>query len=447
MTVGVAWTVTVLPSRTTRIVSCSSRCLRMIGPIDSQVAIAFPLIEAIRSPGRIPAARAGESTEVWSTVVEIFSGPWNTSGDEDQDERETQVHDDAGEHGDESLADRGLAVGAGLVFGIDLFEVGHADDAHVAAGGDGLDAVLGLAPPERPDPRSESEEELGDLHPRLLGGDVVAPLVQHDREDQPDDDGDRDRQRRPDRDQHDHGQRDQQPTRDRLAGLDGWRVVQRILHAVARFVDHGCGAVARNSIRFQNVGDLIDVPGAVLEHFVDDIGDLDPRNPSRQEGLDRDLVGTARVWPVRRRRSGRPRRPGSGTETPRDRAASKVSVPSVVQSIGAEGLGRAGRGRRAPSPIGRRMSGIESCAIVAPSTELDHAVHDRLRVHDHVDPIEAHAEQLVGLDHLEALVHQRRRVDGDLGAHRPRGVLRAQLRSRRIPARRGFGRGTGRRSR
>ena len=32
------------------------------------------------------------------------------------------------------------------------------------------------------------------------------------------------------------------------------------------------------------------------------------------------------------------------------------------------------------------------------------------------------AEQVVGLDHLEALVHQRRRVDRDLAAHRPRRV-------------------------
>ena len=66
----------------------------------------------------------------------------------------------------EPLAGRGLAVGAGLVGGVDLFDVAHADDAHVAAGGDRLHAVLGLAPRERPQPRSEPEEELGDLHAR-----------------------------------------------------------------------------------------------------------------------------------------------------------------------------------------------------------------------------------------------------------------------------------------
>ena len=33
-----------------------------------------------------------------------------------------------------------------------------------------------------------------------------------------------------------------------------------------------------------------------------------------------------------------------------------------------------------------------------------------------------HAEQLVRLDHLQALVHEGGGVDGDLGAHRPRGM-------------------------
>ena len=52
---------------------------------------------------------------------------------------------------------------------------------------------------------------------------------------------------------------------------------------------------------------------------------------------------------------------------------------------------------------------------------------DRLRVHDDVDAVVRRAEQVVGLDDLEALVHQRRRVDGDLAAHRPRRVLERLL--------------------
>jgi hypothetical protein len=56
------------------------------------------------------------------------------------------------------------------------------------------------------------------------------------------------------------------------------------------------------------------------------------------------------------------------------------------------------------------MSGIDSWAMVAP------------RVHHHVDVVVVGTEELVRLDHLEALVHQRRRVDGDLGPHVPRRV-------------------------
>ncbi len=55
--------------------------------------------------------------------------------------------------------------------------------------------------------------------------------------------------------------------------------------------------------------------------------------------------------------------------------------------------------------------------------QRDHAVDDRLRVHDDVDALVRDAEQMVGLDDLEALVHQRRRVDRDLAAHLPRRVL------------------------
>ena len=54
--------------------------------------------------------------------------------------------------------------------------------------------------------------------------------------------------------------------------------------------------------------------------------------------------------------------------------------------------------------------------------QLDERVDDRLRVHDDVDAVVGRAEQVVGLHHLQALVHQRRRVDRDLAAHRPRRV-------------------------
>ena len=53
---------------------------------------------------------------------------------------------------------------------------------------------------------------------------------------------------------------------------------------------------------------------------------------------------------------------------------------------------------------------------------LHHGVDGALRLHDHADAIVGHGEQVVRLDDLETLVHQRGRVDGYLRAHVPRGV-------------------------
>ena len=54
--------------------------------------------------------------------------------------------------------------------------------------------------------------------------------------------------------------------------------------------------------------------------------------------------------------------------------------------------------------------------------ELHHGVYDRLGVNYDRDAVIIDVEQLVGLDDLESLVHERRRVDGDLGPHGPGGV-------------------------
>ena len=45
---------------------------------------------------------------------------------------------------------------------------------------------------------------------------------------------------------------------------------------------------------------------------------------------------------------------------------------------------------------------------------------DRGWVHHHLDQVVRHAEQKMGLDQLEALVRERRRINGDLRPHRPR---------------------------
>src|SRR5207247_5473804 len=59
--------------------------------------------------------------------------------------------------------------------------------------------------------------------------------------------------------------------------------------------------------------------------------------------------------------------------------------------------------------------------------ELDQRVDDALRMDAHGDPVERDAVEVMCLDHLEALVHQRGRVDGHLGAHRPAGMVQGLL--------------------
>ena len=76
--------------------------------------------------------------------------------------------------------------------------------------------------------------------------------------------------------------------------------------------------------------------------------------------------------------------------------------------------------------------------------QLDQAVDDRLRVDDDVDLLVRRAEQVVGLDQLEPLVHQRRRVDRDLAAHRPGRVGERLLDRDVLEVCRACGRGTGR---
>ena len=74
--------------------------------------------------------------------------------------------------------------------------------------------------------------------------------------------------------------------------------------------------------------------------------------------------------------------------------------------------------------------------------ELHHRVHDRLRMDHDVDLIGADAEQPVRLDHLEALVHQRRRIDRDLPPHPPRRMLQRVVRRDACEFRRASGRET-----
>ena len=54
--------------------------------------------------------------------------------------------------------------------------------------------------------------------------------------------------------------------------------------------------------------------------------------------------------------------------------------------------------------------------------ELDHGMDSALRLHDDTNLVIRHIEEMMRFDNLKTFVHQRRGVDGDLGAHIPRGM-------------------------
>ncbi len=64
-----------------------------------------------------------------------------------------------------------------------------------------------------------------------------------------------------------------------------------------------------------------------------------------------------------------------------------------------------------------------------PVDELDHRVHQRLRMDDDVDVVIGHSEEQMRLNQLEALVHQGCRVDRDERPHVPGGVRQRLLRA------------------
>ena len=111
--------------------------------------------------------------------------------------------------------------------------------------------------------------------------------------------------------------------------------------------------------------------------------------------------------------------------------ASKVSAPSSTRSSVAH---RHVGAVRVVQRVGDRHAHVriaqvgERGAVV----QVHHRVDDRLRVHHHVDPVVGDAEQVVRLDQLEALVHQRGRVDRDLPAHVPGRVGERLLAGHRV---------------
>ena len=407
----------------------------------------------ILSPVSRPAACAALSASTRSTVVLGPSLDATLAGDhhEEQHEGDDQVDGDPGEDHGEALPGRALAERAGLVGRVDLFHVGHADDAHVAAGGDRLHAVLGLAPGERPEARPEPEEELGDLHARALGRPVVAELVEHHHEDDADDEEQRRAAAGHEDEQRDHrGEEREQDARwpSRLLtstpassngsftrlpscgsaqSVDGdrWRARARPGRLPERRRRRERSRCRRRAPRRRSAAMAVQGSG-----------------PSRNAATATSLapLSTAGAPPPARPASNARRRHGKASRS----GVSKVSCDTSVQSMAPNASGsRAG----APSarPMGRRMSGIESWAIVAPSTNSTMLCTTDCGCTTTSIWSNGDAEQLVGLDHLEALVHERRRVDRDLGAHVPGGVPERVGHGDRRRAARACSRGTDRR--
>ena len=84
--------------------------------------------------------------------------------------------------------------------------------------------------------------------------------------------------------------------------------------------------------------------------------------------------------------------------------------------------------------IGRRMSVTPSWAMVEPS--VSSTIEWTMDCGCTTTSMRSggHVEQPVGLDDLEALVHQRRRVDGDLAAHLPRRMPQRVFGTRSVRA-------------
>ena len=74
-----------------------------------------------------------------------------------------------------------------------------------------------------------------------------------------------------------------------------------------------------------------------------------------------------------------------------------------------------------------RMSVVPRCAFTLPSIVLDHRMDGALRLHHHLYAVVRHSEQMMRLDNLQTLVHERGRIDGDLRPHVPCGMRQRLL--------------------
>ena len=125
------------------------------------------------------------------------------------------------------------------------------------------------------------------------------------------------------------------------------------------------------------------------------------------------------VSPARRARS----RAGKTSR----RGASKVELAESGEVERAEACCGTRSGQVTAYWIGKAHVGVAELREHAAVDELDHGVHDALRMDDDVDARHFHVEEPAGFDHFEAFVEEGGGIDGDLAAHVPGGMLERLL--------------------
>ena len=266
--------------------------------------------------------------------------------------------------------------------------------------------VLGLAALDAGEQRREEQREALDAHADGLGGEEVARLVQD----------------------HEHGEAEE--------GEDPTHACTRLDQLGGQLARLGVGDVERLEVVHAVAPSWSRTPSITRGMPV-------KPQPAVEEGVDGDLVGG-----VERARRGAAGERGLAGEP---QARERVQVGRLeVQPAELDQVERRDRQVGAVRVVQRvadrdphvRIAHVRLRGAVA---ELDERVDDRLRVHDDVDAVVGRAEEVVGLHHLQALVHQRRGVDRDLAAHPPRRVVERLLDRDALAG--PCGRGTGRRRR
>ena len=140
------------------------------------------------------------------------------------------------------------------------------------------------------------------------------------------------------------------------------------------------------------------------------------------------------------------RRPSASAGKRSGSGASKVSEPTLARSSLAAGPSIRRRPGQAMGDRNAHVGRAEMRHHRAVAV-FDHAVDDRLRMHQHGELFGLDREQMMRLDQLQDLVDHGRGIDGDLGTHRPVRMLERLLERGRRASPRASRCGTDRRTR